>query len=113
MQCVVCQDDSTYLKLLECCQLKSESKSMLCHRCVIKVDKCPLCRSAKRLTNAMINSVASDYELICWLRNNVLYARYKYKATQYLLDRITPLEFAIWLKNLDVDNIIDYAQDYA
>lgn len=100
VSCVVCER-ATYVRLLECCQLNSESKHLICRDCVNKCDKCPLCREPKRLDVKQLNKIVANFEIDMWCTVNMTLAYYRFKMDQFLTDRITPLEFALFLQEDD------------
>jgi len=77
MECLVC-GKHTYVRLLECCQLETESRYKICSKCVYKLEMCPLCRSPKVIPVRDLKRIIIEWEQMHWSHVNCYFAVYKY-----------------------------------
>lgn len=80
-KCIICQEYSIKIKL-KCCQKNSESQYGLCRRCFKKCERCPLCRSEKRIPDHQIIIMAEDMFTELYLTYNVYLTRVMYQSSQ-------------------------------
>ena len=103
--CLVCEKP-TYIKLLECCQSKSESKYAMCISCVDLCDFCPVCRSVKTWTQQEIIMYASDIEFDKWKTVNLYFAVYKYLTDHIKSNKFSEEDLLSKLVELDQEVLL-------
>ena len=82
MECVICAN-ITYVRLLECCQIRAQSKYLICKTCVTRSSMCPLCRSLKVMSTKQILEFEDRLLYDHWLYVNLYLSVY-----QYLIDQL-------------------------
>lgn len=103
--CLVCAKP-TYVKLLECCQSKSESKYAMCKACVDQCEICPICRSLKVWTKHEIMMYASDMEFEQFKTVNLYFAVYKYLTDHMRSNKFSEEDMLSKLVELDQEVLL-------